>query len=59
MDKETKLVDKNVEQANGGVVTSVANGDFDRCPMCDNPTPVIDGYCTCTNCGHRWTAGSH
>ena len=59
MENDKKLNNESVENANGGVVLSVASGEFDRCPLCDNPTPVVDGWCKCTNCGHSWPAGSH
>ena len=48
-----------IEEANTVAGGSVASGDYDRCPMCDTPTPVIGGRCTCPNCGHSWGAGSH
>ena len=57
---DEKIINDCAEEVSGGSVVSAAeNMDFDRCPLCDNPTPVVNGYCTCTNCGHRWAAGSH
>ena len=55
-DKKKELSVENTENVSGG---SLASGDYDRCPMCDNPTPVINGRCKCSNCGHSWRAGSH
>ncbi len=59
MDNENKNINESVKSVNGGVVVSAASEEFDRCPMCDNPTPVVNGRCKCTNCGHSWYAGSH
>ena len=43
-----------------GTAAGAGNVEYDRCPMCDNPTPVgSNGRCKCTSCGHSWTAGSH
>ena len=57
---EDKKIEKGTECVTGGSLASAAGVDYDRCPMCDNPTPVeSNGRCHCTNCGHSWTAGSH
>jgi len=56
---ENNNINESVKNVSGGSVVSAAEEEFDRCPLCDNPTPVINGRCTCTNCGHSWTAGSH
>ncbi len=66
--EEKKIASENVqEQVSGGLasrgnerVLASASTDYDRCPMCDNPTPVDgSGRCHCSNCGHSWYAGSH
>ena len=56
--EENKKIEIKEEDVAGGRVLASAT-DYDRCPMCDNPTPVINGRCKCTSCGHSWTAGSH
>ena len=58
MEENKKLVKEAEEEVAGGRTLASA-GEFDRCPMCDTPTPVIDGRCKCPNCGHTWRAGSH
>ena len=56
---EDKKLNKSVESVAGGAFASAKETQYDRCPMCDNPTPVEGGRCHCTNCGHSWYAGSH
>lgn len=56
---EDKKINKGTESVTGGALASANEAPYDRCPMCDNPTPVVNGRCHCTNCGHSWTAGSH
>ncbi len=56
---EDKKINKGTESVAGGALASANEAPYDRCPMCDNPTPVVNGRCHCTNCGHSWTAGSH
>ncbi|MBO7703675.1 MAG: hypothetical protein J6S26_04440 [Solobacterium sp.] len=57
--EENKKIKQEAEKVTGGSLASAAREEYDRCPMCDNPTPVINGRCKCTSCGHSWTAGSH
>ena len=56
--EENKKLDQGAENVTGGRVIASAT-PTDRCPMCDNPTPVVNGRCKCPNCGHSWVAGSH
>ena len=58
MTDEKKINLEETKAAAGGGLAS-ASVDYDRCPMCDTPTPVVGGPCTCPSCGHSWTAGSH
>ena len=55
------MKEKEMEQVNAGLASlRTENEEYDRCPMCDNPTPIdSSGRCKCTNCGHSWRAGSH